>query len=337
MKKNIQLVILFIFSMFYLISCGDSTPEVNKMAIMESANRIFTQLPKTMPGSENDTPERIKLGEKLYFETKLSKTNTQSCNTCHSIDEGKAGVDNLPTSPGAKTGTIGTRNSPTVLNAGFQFAQFWDGRAEDLKEQALGPILNPLEMGMDNPKEVEDKLAAIPEYKEMFAKAFPDNPKISWDNLGEAVAAFERTLITSDRFDNFLAGNPKALSDEEAQGLDIFINKGCTTCHTGPLLGGNMYQKMGLYKPYSDTKDLGRYDITKNDADKFMFKVPTLRNIALTAPYFHDGASPTLEDAVKQMSEMQLTTPLTQEEITKVVTFFGSLSDKELAKANRGK
>jgi cytochrome c peroxidase len=337
MRKNIQLAILFILSIFYLISCGDPTPEVNKMAIMESANRIFTQLPKTMPGSENDTPERIKLGEKLYFETKLSKTNTQSCNTCHSIDEGKAGVDNLPTSPGAKTGTIGTRNSPTVLNAGFQFAQFWDGRAEDLKEQALGPILNPLEMGMDNPKEVEDKLAAMPEYKEMFAKAFTDNPKISWDNLGEAVAAFERTLITSDRFDNFLAGNPKALSEEEAQGLDIFINKGCTTCHTGPLLGGNMYQKMGLYKPYSDTKDLGRYDITKNEADKFMFKVPTLRNIALTAPYFHDGASPTLEDAVKQMSEMQLTAPLTQEEITKVVTFFGSLSDKELAKANRGK
>ncbi|MCB0752515.1 MAG: cytochrome-c peroxidase, partial [Ignavibacteriae bacterium] len=276
MKKSIALLVLLTLSVVYFSGCGESAPEVNKMAIMESAKRVFAQLPKSMPGSENDIPEKIELGKKLFFETKLSKTNTQSCNTCHSIDPGKAGVDNLATSPGAKTGTIGTRNSPTVLNAGFQFAQFWDGRAKDLKEQALGPILNPLEMGMDNPKEVENKLAAVSEYKEMFAKAFPDNPKISWDNLGEAIAAFERTLITSDRFDNFLAGNPKALSDEEALGLEIFINKGCTTCHTGSLLGGNMYQKMGLYKPYVDTEDLGRYAITKNEAEKYFFKVPTL-------------------------------------------------------------
>ncbi|MBK7104305.1 MAG: cytochrome-c peroxidase [Ignavibacteriae bacterium] len=335
MRKVISIFLLGTIALAIIVSCGESKPEIDKIALQAKANGIFMKLPASMPGAETDTPEKIALGKKLYFEEKLSKTNTQSCNTCHSIDPGKAGVDNKPTSPGAKTGTIGTRNSPTVLNAGFQFVQFWDGRAKDLKEQALGPILNPLEMGMDNPKEVEDKLTAMPEYVEMFAKAFPSNPKISWDNLGEAVAAFERTLITKDRFDFFLGGNPNALTDEEAQGLEIFMNKGCTTCHTGPLLGGNMYQKMGLYKPYSDTKDMGRFDITKNEAEKFMFKVPTLRNIALTAPYFHDGASATLEDAVTQMSNMQLVNPLTPEEVKKVVTFFGALTDIELAKANK--
>ncbi|MFZ1291837.1 MAG: cytochrome-c peroxidase [Melioribacteraceae bacterium] len=335
MRKTVSLFFVSVFAIVIIIACGESKPEIDKIALQTKAKGIFMKLPSSMPGAETDTPEKIALGKKLYFEVMLSKTNTQSCNTCHSIDPGKAGVDNKPTSPGAKTGTIGTRNSPTVLNAGFQFAQFWDGRAKDLKEQALGPILNPLEMGMDNPKEVENKLAAVPEYKEMFAKAFPANPEISWDNLGEAVAAFERTLITKDRFDFFLGGNPNALTDEEAQGLEIFMNKECVTCHTGPLIGGNMYQKMGLYKPYSDTKDLGRFDITKNEAEKFMFKVPTLRNIALTAPYFHDGASATLEDAVTQMSNMQLTTQLTPEEIKKVVTFLDSLTDIELAKANK--
>ncbi len=337
MKKTINLLLLTGFIISFATACGDSKPEVNKVAIMESAKKVFAKLPSQMPGSENDTPEKIALGKKLYFDNRLSATDKQSCNSCHSLDPGKAGVDNLKTSPGAKAGTIGTRNSPTVLNAGFQFSQFWDGRAKDLKEQALGPILNPIEMGMSSAEIVTKKLSAIKEYKEAFAKAFPDNPKVTWDNIGEAIAAFERTLITKDRFDNFLSGNPKALSDNEVLGLKVFMNKGCTTCHIGALLGGNMYQKMGLYKPYSDTTDMGRFDVTGNEAEKFMFKVPTLRNIALTAPYFHDGGSPTLEDAVKQMSEMQLATPLTPEEIKLVVTFLGSLTDKELAKANTKK
>jgi len=337
MKKVISLFLLTILSIVFIIACGESKPEVNKMGIMESAKRVFAKLPVVMPGSENDTPEGIALGKKLYFDNRLSATDDQSCNTCHLLDPGKAGVDNLKTSPGAKAGTIGTRNSPTVLNAGFQFAQFWDGRAEDLKEQALGPILNPVEMGMPSAEVVVKKLSAIDEYNEAFAKAFPDSPKLSWDNIGEAIAAFERTLITKDRFDNFLSGNPKALSDEEALGLEVFINKGCTTCHTGSLLGGNMYQKMGLYKAYSDTKDMGRFDVTGNEAEKYMFKVPTLRNIALTGPYFHDGASQTLENAVKQMSDMQLTTKLTPEEIKLVVKFMDLLTDKELFKANENK
>lgn len=337
MKKSLIYLIISSLSLLLISACGESKPEINKIELQTKAKQVFSKLPATMPGTEADTQAKIELGKKLYFEKALSKTNTQSCNSCHMIDAGKAGVDNLRTSPGAKTGTIGTRNSPTVLNAGFQFAQFWDGRAKDLKEQALGPILNPLEMGMDNPKEVENKLAALPEYKAMFAAAFPNNPIISWDNLGEAVASFERTLITKDRFDFFLGGNPNALTDEEAEGLQIFIGKGCTTCHTGQLLGGNMYQKMGLYKPYEDTLDLGRYAITKNEAEKFFFKVPTLRNVSLTNPYFHDGLAATLEEAVTKMSNMQLTTQLTLEEVKKVVIFLGSLSDIEIVKANKTK
>ena len=333
MKKVISLLLFTVLSVMFIAACGESKPEVNKMKIMESANRVFAQLPDVMPGSENDTPERIALGKKLYFDKRLSTTDDQSCNSCHFLDPGKAGVDNLAKSPGAKHGTIGTRNSPTVLNAGFQLAQFWDGSAKDLKEQALGPILNPVEMGMPSADVVVKKLSAIDGYNEEFATAFPEDPKLTFDNLGEAIAAFERTLITKDRFDDFLAGNPKALSDEEAQGLDIFINKGCTTCHTGPLLGGNMYQKIGLFKPYSNTEDLGRFNITDNEGDKFVFKVPTLRNIALTGPYFHDGGAPTLKAAVKQMSRMQLATQLTKKEMNLVVTFLGSLSDKEIVKA----
>jgi len=334
MKKIFSLLLIAILSVVFVIACGDSKPKINKTAIMASAKKVFAKLPTVMPGSENDTPEKITLGKMLYFEKRLSATNEQSCNSCHDVTPGKAGVDNLKTSPGAKVGTLGTRNSPTVLNAGFQMAQFWDGRAKDLKEQALGPILNPVEMGMASADDVVKKLSAIDEYKEAFAKAFPDKPKVEWNNLGEAIAAFERTLITKDRFDNFLSGNPKALSDNEILGLEVFINKGCTVCHTGALLGGNMYQKMGLLKPYSDTKDLGRFEVTGNEGDKFVFKVPTLRNIALTAPYFHDGGSATLEDAVTQMSEMQLSTKLTQKEIKLVVSFMGSLTDKKLAKAN---
>jgi len=334
MKKISALLLLFLFSAMLIVSCGESKPKVDKIKIIASAKKIFSTLPKTMPGSENDTPERIALGKKLYFDDRLSVNDEQSCNFCHALDDGGAGVDNNPVSTGAK-GDDGTRNSPTVLNAGFHFVQFWDGRAKDLFEQAKGPILNPVEMAMPDAKAVEDKIGAIDEYKEDFAKAFPEEKKVTFDNIAEAIAAFERTLITKDRFDNFLQGNPAALTDTEAEGLDIFIKKGCTTCHTGPLLGGNMYQKTGLYHAYKDTTDKGRFDLTKNVADMYIFKVPSLRNIALTAPYFHDGQVATLTEAVSEMSKMQLTEPLTKEEEKKVVTFLGSLSDKDILKAQK--
>lgn len=293
------------------------------------AKALFGTIPDQMPGSEKDTDALRKLGEKLYFETKLSASNTQSCNSCHRIDDNKAGVDNLPTSPGA-FGENGDRNSPTVLNAGFHMAQFWDGRAPDLKEQAKGPVLNPIEMGMPDEDAVMKKLREEDEYKTLFAKAYPnDDEPFVYDNMAEAIAAFERTLITHDRFDDFLEGDNKALSEIEIKGLETFMNTGCTTCHNGPLLGGNMFQKIGLVNPYKNTADVGLQKVTGNEDDAFKFKVPSLRNVALTAPYLHDGSLFTLEETVRQMAWMQLGRMLTDVEAEQITAFLHALSDKE--------
>ncbi len=332
MKRLINLTLLTSLIALLFISCGEKKPEIDKMGIMTKAKAVFKQLPATMPGSENDTAEIIALGKELYFDVRLSKEDNQSCNTCHVVDFNGAGVDNLQTSPGSILKTIGTRNSPTVLNAGFHFVQFWDGRSPDLKDQAKGPILNPIEMGMPTEKSVEKKIGAIKEYQEMFKTA---GMEITYDNIAEAIAAFERTLITKDRFDMFLKGNPQALKDSEIEGLALFIDKGCTTCHIGELLGGNMYQKMGLLKAYADTTDKGIFDISGKENDKYMFKVPSLRNIALTAPYFHDGKVANLKDATILMADIQLGKTLTDDEANKIVDFLGSLSDIKIAKAQK--
>ncbi|MFN3246723.1 MAG: cytochrome-c peroxidase, partial [Leptonema sp. (in: bacteria)] len=212
--------------------------------------------------------------------------------------------------------------------AGFHIAQFWDGRAKDLVEQAKGPILNPVEMAMPSEAAVVKKISAIQEYKDLFPKAFPNEKEaITYENIAKAIAAFESTLITKDRFDDFLKGDAKSLTPEEQKGLKTFMDVGCIQCHNGALLGGNSYQKMGKLNPY-ETKDLGRYNVTKKEEDKYMFKVPSLRNVALTAPYFHDGQAKTLEDAVKQMAWLQLNKKLTDEEVQSIVAFLKSLTDK---------
>lgn len=294
------------------------------------ARMFFEPLPEKMPGAENDTPARIELGRKLYFENRLSVNDSQSCNTCHDITGKKAGVDHEPTSPGALK-KRGDRNSPTTLNAGFHFAQFWDGRAADLKEQAKGPILNPVEMAMPDEATVEKKLRGIPEYRELFAQAFPGPAEpITYDNLAEAIAAFERTLITRDRFDDFLKGDDRALSARELKGLDLFLTVGCTTCHNGPVIGGNSFQKVGLIHPY-ETPDLGRFTVTKEEDDKHKFKVPSLRNVALTAPYFHNGKETDLKGTVIKMAYHQLDRKLTDEEADAIVAWLHSLTDKARA------
>lgn len=334
MKKYLFLT----FAAIFLIACGRGKSdkeafqlsEAEETELLTKSKSIFGALPDVMPGSENDTPELIELGRKLYFETKLSVNNTQSCNTCHDINN-RAGDDGKPVSPGAIEGKLGTRNSPTVLNAGFQFVQFWDGRAKDLKEQAKGPILNPVEMAMPDEKTVEKVISSISDYKEMFAKAYPNEKKpITYDNLANAIAAFERTLVSKSRFDDWINGDPNALTPQEKVGLKQFIEVGCITCHTGPLFGGNLYQKMGLVRPYKNTKDLGRYEVTKQESDKFMFKVSQLRNITLTAPYYHDGSVATLEEAVKIMAQIQLGKELTDDETKNIVAFLGALTDKKL-------
>lgn len=319
MKKYLIFSVLILA----LVNCG---PSKESIELQKKAKSAFGILPDKMPGSEKDTPELVSLGEKLYFDTRLSANDTQSCNSCHVVKDKKGGVDNKPTSTGA-FGKNGGRNSPTVLNAGFHLAQFWDGRAATLVDQAKGPILNPIEMAMPSEKAVIEKLSKT-EYPDLFAKAFPaDKEKLTYDNLAKAIAAFERTLKTSDRFDDYLKGDLKALNAAEEKGLATFIEVGCAGCHYGATLGGNSYRKLGERNPYK-TEDLGRYEVTKNEADKYFFKVPSLRNILLTGPYFHDGSIATIEDAVKKMGYHQLNKELTDAEVKSIVTFFDTLTDK---------
>ncbi|WCL51390.1 cytochrome-c peroxidase [Leptospira sp. GIMC2001] len=322
-----QLSILFIFVALggQLLFCG---PSEKTLELQKKAKANFGLLPDKSPGSENDTQERIALGKKLYFDTILSENKTQSCNSCHNIEGKAGGVDNLPTSPGA-FGKNGDRNSPTVLNASLHFVQFWDGRAKDLKEQAKGPILNPVEMAMPNEKEVISRLSQDEEYPGLFAKAFPkEKNALTYDNLAESIAAFERTLITKDRLNDFVSGDHRAINSDEQAGLEAFIANGCTSCHNGVALGGNSFRKVGQVHPYK-TDDMGRYAVTKKEDDKFLFKVPSLRNIAITGPYFHDGSVKTLEEAVKLMAYHQLGKELDDKEVESIVKFLGTLTDKE--------
>lgn len=317
---------LFVASI--LIGAASVITQAASPADLRAKAKEFIQpLPDQAPGSQNDSKEKIALGKRLYFEKKLSVNNTISCNSCHVVDGKGGGVDNQPTSPGAH-GKRGGRNSPTSLNSAFSFSQFWDGRAENLKAQAKGPILNPIEMAMPSEAAVLEKLGKDASYVKAFAKAFPGGASLTYDNLAEAIASFERTLVTHDRFDDFLKGDDKALNAAETRGLELFLNTGCTTCHQGPLLGGTSYQKIGLVNAYENTKDAGRSEITKDEDDKFKFKVPTLRNIALTGPYFHDGSQKTVKETVTKMAWLQLGKQLTDAESESITAFLNALTDK---------
>ncbi len=284
----------------------------------------FRPLPDKMPASEGDTPEMISLGRKLFFERAISLNKSQSCNDCHRLDHEQAGVDYLPTSKGAK-GTLGKRNAPTVLNAGFEMVQFWDGRAGDLVEQAKGPMLNPDEMGMRSAQDVETQLAGSPEYRRSFALAFGEPNAVSFHNVARAIAAFERTLVTPSCFDRYLQGQLDAITDKEMQGLNWFVDTGCVECHSSRPVGGRQLRKLGVYHPYENTEDNGRFEITHQEEDRFVFKVCMLRNVTLTAPYFHDGRISTLPEAVRQMAWLQLDTKLAPREIDEIIRFLRTL------------
>ena len=321
-----KIIIWNLIALFLMASSGVFAADVD--LLMKRANRFFEALPESMPDSEQDTAQRIALGKQLFFDKRLSVNDTQSCASCHKLDDGLAGVDNLPTSPGAR-GEIGTRNSPTVLNAGFQDDLFWDGRAEGLVEQAKQPILNPIEMGMPDENAVVEKIRGIEAYRQTFKTAFGDNePVISYQKIAEAIAAFERTLITPGRFDDFLDGDAAALSESEQRGLDTFLKFDCNSCHDGVLLGGETFEPLGKEHPYENQADQGLFDLTGNVEDRMFFKVAPLRNVALTAPYFHDGKIATLEEAIRLMAKLQLNEELDDRQVGDIAAFLKTLTDK---------
>lgn len=279
-----------------------------------------------IPAAVVTDPARVELGKKLWFEPRLSRSGFISCNSCHNLSMG--GTDNIRTSIGDRW-QEGPINSPTVLNSSLNLAQFWDGRASDLKEQAGGPIANPKEMAFTHELAMEF-LSSIPEYKAEFKQVF-GKADFGIDEVTSAIAAFEETLVTPDsRFDLWLKGDKKAITDQELAGYQLFKGSGCVACHNGPNLGGTSFQKMGLIEPYQTNNPAeGRAAVTGKDADRFNFKVPTLRNVELTYPYFHDGAVNTLTEAVDTMGRLQLGRSFSAEENAQIVAFLKTLTGKQ--------
>ncbi|MGR9035429.1 MAG: cytochrome-c peroxidase [Gammaproteobacteria bacterium] len=282
------------------------------------------------PADNPTTPAKVELGKMLYHDPRLSSTGTVSCSSCHNTMLG--GEDNRPNSMGVN-GQTGGRSAPTVWNAAFNKVQFWDGRAASLEEQAAGPVTNPIEMGMKSWDDVVARVKALDGYQQAFTEAFGEN-SISKENATKAIAAYERTLITpNSAYDKYADGDQSAMTDQQVRGMNKAVELGCTACHSGPAFnGGGSFQKFPVYDngylqaQYHFSKDKGVAEVTNKPSDEHLFKVPTLRNIALTAPYFHNGAVKTLEDAVKVMGKMQLNKDLSTEEINDIVAFLNALT-----------
>lgn len=292
--------------------------------LMERAKARFKPIPKAIPELQGKsfTKAKIALGKMLYFEPRLSASALISCNTCHNV--GMGGADFQETSVGHRW-QKGPRNAPTVLNSVFNAAQFWDGRAEDLKQQAKGPVQASVEMN-NTPEMTMKAVKSMPEYAALFTKAFPGQADpVTFDNMAEAIEAFEATLITPDSsFDRYLGGQKNALTAEQQEGLKFYLDKGCATCHGGMNMGGEAYFPFGLVeRPKAEIMagDTGRYKITQSKSDEYVFKSPSLRNIDLTPPYFHSGKVWGLKEAVRIMGSTQLGAALTDSEVDKIVAF----------------
>jgi len=265
----------------------------------------------------------VRLGRMLYFEPLLSSSGKISCNSCHPLD--RYGTTNTKVSVGVG-GRLGRRNAPSVYNAVGHFRQFWDGRVATLTEQVPGPLENPSEMGM-SPEALVETLHNIPGYQSLFSNAFPDQVQpITVGNVSIAIAEFERGLITPARWDRYLDGDTHALTPAEKDGAKLFSNLGCIVCHTGAYIGGTMYEKLGIHAPWPNQSDHGRREVTKDRADDMVFKVPSLRNVARTAPYFHDGSIESLDTAVRMMAHHQLGVDLTEEEARSIEAWLGALT-----------
>lgn len=304
-----------------------------------SARAEFKALPDKAPEPADNpsTKQKLELGKMLFFDPRLSKDGTVSCNSCHNVMF--HGGDGRPVGVGVH-GQRGGRGSPTVWNSAFQTVQFWDGRAATLEEQAMGPLVNDVEMGMGSHAYVVERLNKIPGYMASFKAAFPkDKEPITINNVAKAIAVYERTLITPNApFDKYMKGNKKAMTPQQIRGMKLVDEIGCTACHTGVNFSGEEKMGVGNYKPfpqvpgskfdkmYELTKDLGRYEVTKNPEDKNHWRVPTWRNVAITAPYFHNGQVKTLDEAVRVMAKTQLDADLTDTQVEDIVAFLNALT-----------
>ncbi len=316
--------------MFKIRSLVAALALAGSVSVASAWEALPTEAPA--PADNPTTAEKVSLGQMLYHDPRLSSTGTVSCASCHNTMLG--GEDNRPNSMGIN-GQTGGRSAPTVWNAAFNKVQFWDGRAASLEEQAAGPVTNPIEMGMKDWNVVIARLKSIDGYQQAFEKAFgKGEDAVSKENATKAIAAYERTLITpNSAFDKYIGGNTSALTEQQVRGLKKVEALGCGNCHSGPALnGGGSFQifpvmaDAKLEEKYHFEEDLGLAEVSKKDADKKKFKVPTLRNIALTAPYFHNGSVPTLEKAVVVMAKTQLGKDLTSAETDDIVAFLESLT-----------
>jgi len=287
----------------------------------------FEPLPQDYAmGEQALAPRRVELGRMLFFEPRLSASKELSCSSCH--DLARYGADGRRVAIG-HDGQAGTRNAPTVYNTAGYIAQFWDGRSPDVEDQAGHPILNPVEMAAASEEEVVTVLRSIPQYVNLFEAAFPDqSPAVTYKTMTSAIGAFERRLVTPGRFDAFLRGDAAALSAIERAGFHRFVELGCAGCHNGPELGGHSFEKLGNLVEWPVSTDLGRYDVTSRPEDRMRFRVPGLRNVAETAPYYHDGSIATLGDAVALMAKHQLGKTLSHEDHRSIVAFLRALSGR---------
>jgi cytochrome c peroxidase len=285
--------------------------------------RRFRPLRAVEPMSDDALVARVALGKQLFFDPRLSRDGDVSCNTCHPLDRGGADGKRLST---GTDGAVGFRNTPTVYNAAWQESYFWDGRAKTLEFQIAGPLLGANEMGLGDKEEVGEILRGIPGYAAPFRAAFPGDGTIGFHNVTRAIAAFERTLLTPARWDRYLAGDRRALDRTELDGMKLFANLGCVSCHTGELVGGSMFAHVGIKSPWPNQQDQGRYTLTDDEDDRMRFKVPTLRNVTRTAPYFHDGSVAELSRAVQMMARHQLGIEISERETAAIVAWLGTLA-----------
>lgn len=339
--RLIPFIILFCFLIFLNCKTQNLLPTSNEnegitlfslvliaaeFDLLEEARTKIGSLPSLSPGSESDTQARISLGEKIFKDNSLSLNSVQSCSTCHLLSGNNAGTDRQATSLGT-FGQKGRRNTPSILNVGFLTTIFWDGRKTNLNDQALLPFVDPNEMALASTNDLLTRLNAKSEYSNLFTNAFPEDPTIQLASIKSAISSFERSLLSRSRFDDFVNGNPFAITMAEKAGLRLFLELNCIQCHTGRMLGGEKFVRLDSKYSYNSS-DFGRFEFTGVEADRFYFRTPSLRNVTLTAPYFHDGSVSSLEEAVRRMNEYEAPRTITESDVASLVTFLKSLSDK---------